>query len=63
MRLHVIRPHAGRFRDRLENADLISDGVKNFLGRDRQFFAPKIFPIEKTRMRANGNFVRPCRID
>src|SRR5438128_4516207 len=61
--LHMVRAHAGRIRDRLENSELVRDRVENFLGRYRQFLAAEILSIEKARMRAYGNVAVACGLD
>ena len=56
----MIRSNAARFRDCLKHAKLIHDRVENFVALHRQFFAPEIFAVEETRMRAGGDFMIPC---
>src|SRR2546429_497954 len=45
MRFDVVRPQTDCLGDRLKNAEPISHRIKNFIGRDRQFFGRKELPV------------------
>ena len=63
VRLDVVRANARGLGDCRKNPELINDCVKN-LGRFyRQFLTPKIFSIEKTRMRTNRDIARARGFD
>src|SRR5947208_11558652 len=51
----MVWSYSGGRGDRLKNAELIDYCVKDVFGGHFQFLATEIFPIEKTRMRSNGN--------